>query len=182
MRRQENADVSRIDFPGLFPHLSPGLRLLAPAFPAIFHSRHQQFLMAGEAESRAKGTPQEIGRPLLPCPASLMKKMTGDTADPVFSVKGHIRRNSKRRGNRDGVAEPAAVRLRLAGIVPMAHQADIPAIGMKTQGNPFCQGQGHMAIQTPDLRVIMGPGGRQGCPAETPGNDQKNKKKSAHHS
>jgi len=111
-----------------------------------------------------------------------MKKMTGDTADPVFFVKGHIRRHGKRRDNRDGVAELAAVRWRLAGIGRMAPQADIPAIGMKTQGNPFCQGQGHMTIQAPDLRVIMGSGGGQGCPTEKPGSDQQKKKKSGHHS
>jgi len=43
----------------------------------------------------------------------------------------------------------------------MALQADILDIGMKTPGNP-CQGQGHMAVKAPDLRIIMGRRGRQG--------------------
>lgn len=43
----------------------------------------------------------------------------------------------------------------------MAPQADILDIDMKTQ-LPSSERQGHMTIQAPDLRIIMGTGGKQG--------------------
>lgn len=43
----------------------------------------------------------------------------------------------------------------------MAPQADILDIDMKTQP-PSSERQDHMAIQAPDLRIIMGTGGKQG--------------------
>jgi len=46
---------------------------------------------------------------IFPRPVSHMEKMTGDAADPVFFIKGHISRNSKWRNNRHGMAEVAAV-------------------------------------------------------------------------
>jgi hypothetical protein len=90
-----------------------------------------------------------------------MKKMTGGTADPVFFVKRHIRRNGKWRNNGYGMTELTVSLLRFTGISPMAPQADILDIDMKTQP-PSSERQDHMAIQAPDLRIIMGTGGKQG--------------------
>ena len=127
--------------------------------------------MAGGAESRAKGSPQEIGMQVLAYPVPLMKKMTGDTTDPVFFIKRHIRRYRKRRNNRYRMPEYAAVLPRFTGIGLMTPQADILNVGIKLQVNSF-QGQGHMTIQAPDLRVIMGRCSRRGRAAAEPCHDQ----------